>query len=442
MVSREELYQLVWSEPMIRIAERFGVCGSYLARICTLLNVPRPARGYWAKLAVGKAPTQTSLPEARPGDPLHWSQDGQSVAPPKPKAPSRRRSPTKVRIARNQVHGLIRGARIHFENGRPVDDGAYLKPYKKLLVDVTASKTCLDKALNLANDLFNGLESVGYRIVLAPSKARFGRGHFDEREVASKPRDYWQHSGLWSPFRPTVVYVGTVAIGLAVVEMSETVTLRYVAGKYIRETDYVAPRGRHAVDHSWTTTRDLPCGRLRIIAFSPYGRVNWSMQWQETSTTSLSGQVRTIIQAIETAAADLAAKLEEADRQADLRHQQWLVDQERRKREEDGRRIEQSIADSRTELGQVIQRWSEVMDVERFLAGVEHQAMSLPEADQREVLQRLALARNFLGEKDPLAFFRGWKTPEERYAPRYAAVSYPEARTRQAGVGANQTPLP
>jgi hypothetical protein len=267
MVSREELYRLVWSEPMIRIAERFGVSGSYLARICTLLNVPRPARGYWAKQAVGKTPVQTPLPDARPGDPVHWSQDGEAVAPPKPKAAPRRRSPTTVRIPRDQLHGLIRGARTHFENGRPVDDGAYLKPYKKLLVDVTASKACLDKALNLANDLFNGLESLGHRVVLAPSEARLGRGHFDEREVASKPRDYWQHNGLWSPFRPTVVYVGTVAIGLAVVEMSETVTLRYLAGKYIRETDYVAPRGRYAVDHSWTTTRDF---RAADCASSPF----------------------------------------------------------------------------------------------------------------------------------------------------------------------------
>ena len=44
MVSREELYRLVWSEPINRIAERFDVSGSYLARICTLLNVPRPER--------------------------------------------------------------------------------------------------------------------------------------------------------------------------------------------------------------------------------------------------------------------------------------------------------------------------------------------------------------------------------------------------------------
>ena len=54
-LSREQLYALVWKEPMLAIAARFGVSSSYLARVCTMLNVPRPARGYWAKLAVGKA---------------------------------------------------------------------------------------------------------------------------------------------------------------------------------------------------------------------------------------------------------------------------------------------------------------------------------------------------------------------------------------------------
>lgn len=421
MVSRDELYRLVWSKPMTQIAEQFDVSGSYLARICTLLNVPRPARGYWAKLAVGKAPAQTPLPAARPGDALNWSQAGQHVVPPKPRAPPPRRRMT-ARIDRSQIHDLIRGARTHFENGRPVDDGAYLKPYKKLLVDVTASKACLDKALNLANDLFNGLESAGHRVVLASAEARLRRMHFDEREVASKPRDYWQHGSLWSPYRPTVVYVGTVAIGLVIVETSETVTLRYLAGKYVRETDYVAPRRRHAPDHSWTTARDLPCGRLRIIAYSPYGRVSWSTQWQETKSTSLSAQIRTIVHAIESAAVDLVPRLEEADRQAELRHQQWLADEESRRQEDDRRRVEQSIADSRSELGRIIERWSDVISVERFLTGVEQRAKDLPETERLRLLERLALARIFLGDQDPLAFFREWKTPEERYAPQYPTV--------------------
>jgi hypothetical protein len=68
LITREELYELVWSKPMTKVGEQFEVSGSYMARICDVLNVPRPERGYWAKLAVGKAPARRPLPEARPGD--------------------------------------------------------------------------------------------------------------------------------------------------------------------------------------------------------------------------------------------------------------------------------------------------------------------------------------------------------------------------------------
>lgn len=420
MVSRDELHRLVWSEPMTRIAERFGVSGSYLARVCTLLNVPRPERGYWAKLEVGKAPPQKPLPEAQPGDPVVWSKEGELVPRPKPKPPAPRATAQKVRISRSRVHGLIRDAKTHFEHGRPVDEGAYLKPYKKLLVDVTASKAGLDKALDLANDLFNALHSVGDRVVIAAPDAKLGRERIDERERPAKPRDSWQYSGLWSPFRPTVVYVGTVAIGLAVIEMSEEVTLRYVNGKYVRESEYRPPLSRFRQDYTWTTTRELPSGRMRIVAYSPYGSVSWSQEWQETKTASLRSRIRAIVEAIEAAAPAIVAKLEEAARQAEIRHQEWLVEQERRRREEDRRRIDQSVADSKVELRDVIARWSDVMRIEGFFASVQERARNLSDLDRQIVLERLALARDFVGSQDPLDFFRDWKTPKERYTPLYS----------------------
>ena len=61
------------------------------------------------------------------------------------------------------------------------------------------------------------------------------------------------------------------------------------------------------------------------------------------------------------------------------------------------------------------------MSTERFLAGVEQRANELSGPDRNHVLKRLALARVFLGSQDSLDFFRGWKTPEERYTPQYAA---------------------
>ncbi len=51
-VSREQLYAEVWAEPMTKVALKYKVSSSFMARVCNWLNVPRPERGYWAKLAV------------------------------------------------------------------------------------------------------------------------------------------------------------------------------------------------------------------------------------------------------------------------------------------------------------------------------------------------------------------------------------------------------
>lgn len=114
MISREELYQLVWSKPMTKVAEQFGVSGSYMTRVCTMLNVPRPGVGYWAKLAFDKAPPPTPLPEARPGDTLFWSQGGQLPPPQKPQAPRRpRKRQVQAAVPKDATHEMIRGAKSH-----------------------------------------------------------------------------------------------------------------------------------------------------------------------------------------------------------------------------------------------------------------------------------------------------------------------------------------
>jgi hypothetical protein len=61
---------------MTAVAARYGVSSSFLARVCMRLNVPRPQRGYWAQLQVGRAPKKPTLPSPRTGDLLDWSRDG------------------------------------------------------------------------------------------------------------------------------------------------------------------------------------------------------------------------------------------------------------------------------------------------------------------------------------------------------------------------------
>jgi hypothetical protein len=420
MITREKLYELVWSTPMTKVAEQFGVSGSYMARVCYDLRIPRPEPGYWAKLAFGKAPTPQSLPEAQPGDQVVWSKDGDRDVRklPKPAIFPKPKVPRAARLITG-THGLIRGAKAHFESGRQVEEGEYLKPYKKLLVDVTASKACLDKALAFANDLFNAFESASHRVVLAPPGEQLRRGEVEEHEQPKKrQRAHYYYSNLWSPYRPTVVYVGTVAVGLAIVEMSEAIILRYVNGKYIRDADYLPPKAsRRYVDNTWTTTKDMPCGRLRLIAYSPYWSVSWSTRWQETKKASLTRELQTIVKAIENAAVELVEKLNEAQRQAEIARLIRLAEEEKRRQEEDRRCIQQSINDSQAQLRQIIQAWVDVMNVGRFLQGVQDHASDMPLDERNAVLDRLKLAREFIGTQNPLEYFLSWKTPLERYQP-------------------------
>lgn len=61
VLARLEVYEAVWSKPVMHVAKQYGISGSMLARICTHLNIPRPPRGYWARPAKAR-PRKPSLP--------------------------------------------------------------------------------------------------------------------------------------------------------------------------------------------------------------------------------------------------------------------------------------------------------------------------------------------------------------------------------------------
>ncbi len=189
----------------------------------------------------------------------------------------------KVRRPVTGIHGLIQGAKQHYETGYKIEEGQLLRPYKRHLVDVTASAAGHDKALAFANDLFNAFESAGHRVCFAPSNEPFSRHHIDEHEEIPESKEHHYDNHLWAPSRPTVVYVGTVPFGLAIIEMTEAVLMRYANGKYIHESDYKPHKmSRAYADHTWTTTQHIPCSRLRLVVYSPYRDVSWSVSFQET----------------------------------------------------------------------------------------------------------------------------------------------------------------
>lgn len=65
VVSRETLYEQVWSRPMIKVAADYGVTGTALKKTCDRHQIPTPERGYWAKLQHGKRVAKESLPKLK-----------------------------------------------------------------------------------------------------------------------------------------------------------------------------------------------------------------------------------------------------------------------------------------------------------------------------------------------------------------------------------------
>lgn len=66
-LTRRELYDLVWSKPMTKLAAEFGLSDVGLAKICKKHRVPTPTRGYWARKEAGQKVKQATFVEV--GDP-------------------------------------------------------------------------------------------------------------------------------------------------------------------------------------------------------------------------------------------------------------------------------------------------------------------------------------------------------------------------------------
>ena len=423
-ISRQDLYEQVWNTPANKLADKFGVSGSYLARVCDALRVPRPPVGYWQKLAVGKAKPRPDLPPALPGDQLTWSKDKPLATPIKRMARPREVNaitPT-AKADRASRHPLLQGVEAHFRKTRKLDEGEFLRPHKQLLPDIVTSEACLVRALGLANDLYNALDRKGHRVIFAPPDRQMHRTHVEERESPGRDRRYGQHSmgRIWSPHRPTITYLGSIPIGLALTEMTERATLRWIGNRYLRE-DSKEVRSAKAwqLANSWTTEQDLPCGRFRLVTYSPLHGVEWVRSWEETAKTSLGGMIPEILKKLESSLDEIQSLMTAAEEAAARRQREWEEQQERWRREEDQRRVKQADLESRKQLSDIMDRWANAVVVQRFFDEAEKRAGLVGEDRHARIMQRLVLARAMLGPSDPLDYLEEWLAPEERYKSKY-----------------------
>jgi hypothetical protein len=163
---RADLYKRIWEIPISRLSKEFGISDVGLAKICRKFNIPRPTRGYWAKLAVGKTPKIPGLPALKAGEPDHYifrrygyPNSSAKINKSIQEKPLYDRKIT-VPDTLDKPHVFIRDARIKLKKSIPDDYGMLFFGKKGAFIRI--SPAGLDRALRILNTLFIEIERSGF----------------------------------------------------------------------------------------------------------------------------------------------------------------------------------------------------------------------------------------------------------------------------------------
>lgn len=175
VLSRQDLFELVWSRPIRDLAKEFKLSDVGLAKTCKRYGIPRPERGYWQKLAVGKARKKPRLPAAPEGVGEQVVFTIYDVAPPRPEPvvppeslawiERERAAPIVVPEHVGRYHPLVRQAKDRLEAKREwsgPDDGWRSSGDASFAIRVT--KPHIARACRIAHALATALDQRKFRL--------------------------------------------------------------------------------------------------------------------------------------------------------------------------------------------------------------------------------------------------------------------------------------
>ncbi|MDW9783686.1 hypothetical protein GOB29_03315 [Sinorhizobium meliloti] len=301
MITREELYHLVWSMPAQHAAGKLGVSNVYIGRICAALGVPKPPRGWWAKGQAGVVVVQPPLPPPKPDHPTSWARGKEEAMP---IWQFNRRTEASLPSTSDGVHPLIALSGRIDSFGAPVPGGTCRVPKLGRSIDLIATAGTFGRALRTANTLFLHLEARGHSVsVLAGRKAiRPVIDLWEDPPIRYRARDF----RVRTPRLPTIATVNGQPIGLSILETHVERQMRYLGrGQYEPAEDLQKGRSLPTAGITWVEWQMRPSGLLRLVAYSPAPSNPWRRDWRIEAKSS-PAQIAGIVTDLERAAAILA----------------------------------------------------------------------------------------------------------------------------------------
>jgi hypothetical protein len=172
-VSRADLYALVWAEPIVKVAKRFGVSDVAVAKACRRHLIPMPRRAFWKRLRAGQRLGRVPLPESSEPHLQQITFSGGKPADTNATQPTaeiafERQPENRIAVAPELTdpHRLVRRTRTILRGARK-DENGLLRPIDDAL-DVRISNSQVDRALRIMDALVKALAMRGHEVSVVP----------------------------------------------------------------------------------------------------------------------------------------------------------------------------------------------------------------------------------------------------------------------------------
>ncbi len=172
--TRKELYDQVWSTPMIKLAKKYALSDRGLSKICNKHDIPCPPRGYWAKLQAGKKVKTIPLPKSKSNDVIRL--ENSPVKTPEKKIAEdfiekNEIEPIPVKNTLKGAHPIIKQTSDYLKTvSKKANE--MLEPPKDKYLDITISPGALRRGLLIMDAVIRVLESKGSPVVIENSRTQ------------------------------------------------------------------------------------------------------------------------------------------------------------------------------------------------------------------------------------------------------------------------------
>jgi hypothetical protein len=177
-VTRRDLYEQVWSMPMMHLAKHYGLSNKGLSKICDKYKIPRPSRGYWINRKPTKRYKKIPLPKHKTEniDELYRlrdvSQDFKTLPEITKELVDIKKIHASILLKENldEAHPLIKQSAKILNRIQP-DPSALIIPSQNCL-DIKVSKNILERALLIMDTILRAFDDNGFKVSIVGGETK------------------------------------------------------------------------------------------------------------------------------------------------------------------------------------------------------------------------------------------------------------------------------